>query len=160
MANNDLICSLCGKTNFDAATGCVQPMVDTAAVGDWFCAVTEGKTENSQLICREKSHKKSPLRRGLDKVYEKVGSKYSTINRVVCIINPTFIIFELTGWNQDQSVDDTLTAHFTSNFGSHSVILTRYIGANVAGREITHPTADMSSFRQSIKAGLDTIYGE
>lgn len=33
----DPVCSHCGKTDYDAACGCLSPQVYSLAVGDWSC---------------------------------------------------------------------------------------------------------------------------
>lgn len=158
MPNNDLICSLCGKQNFDDSTTCLIPVVNSAAVGDWFCAVTDSNQGSDANIVRQKVHNKNTLRKGLSKVFDKLQPKFTQIVKCVCVYTSNSILFEIHGFNNDSQHHEVFTGHLITNFGLSTAILTRYKGGLVEGRWIVNGTADPQGFKQDLKTGLDTLY--
>lgn len=158
MPNNDLICSLCGKQNFDDSTTCLIPVVSSAAVGDWFCTVTDASSGSDSNIVRQKVHNKNPLRKCLSKLFDKLQPKITQIMKCVCVYTSNSILFELHGFNNDSGNHEVFTAHLVSNFGLSGGILTRYKGGLVQGKWIIQGTADNQAFKQDVKNGVDSLY--
>ena len=141
-------CLLCGKDNFNKASGCVLSRTYTHALGDWVC-----KLNGTGILVDESALKKSCIKRCVKLVIADLNKSVSNLSGVSTKITDTRIHFVVSVNEGAIRYDVELIEHKDDK----SAVISKYI-INKKAIEINIPsTSDNSFFISLVREAVSSI---